>query len=192
MKIIFTLFLLFMPFSLHADDNLIPNGDMGDWPEGKPVPAGFELDATNGSGAFFSLAKEKHKGRNAIQCSYVNKGSGYSRFFDTPPVKLKPGEYELTFYVKGSGFLRSVNLCSTGIENGQRKSRRNPQPGQIIKTPMGAPSAIKPKDYETWREITVIYNGTKENDYTVSFANNNREGDPKRPLMIAGISLIKK
>jgi hypothetical protein len=192
MKNIASFFLLFyITFSLCADDNLIPNGDLGDWPDGKTIPSGFEIDAAPGADAFFSLAPEKHEGKNAIQLAYSNKASGHSRFISTPPVKLKPGEYELTFYVKGSGFLRSVNLCAVGIENGHRKSRQKPTPDKLIKTPMGSSGTIKSKEYKSWQEFTIIYNVTKENEYTVNFANNNREGNPRHPLMIARITLVK-
>ncbi len=184
------LMVFFLSVTVHAQKNLIPNGDMSDWKKGKEIPEGYKVDSIPKSTIYFSLAKEKFEGKNAVQMTYSNKGQGGARYISTPYVDLIPGKYELTFYLKGSGFLRSVNLCTKEVTNDQRRSRAESTLDKLTKLPMG--KTVKAQDMEEWKKYTVQYTVTKEGEYNVNFAHNNREGNVENPLLMADISLIRK
>ncbi len=119
---------------------------------------------------------------------------GNSAYFITPYVELTPGDYEVTFYVKGSGYIRSVNLCTADVPEGNRRTTmaRNLKPGGItyVSRPMG--ETVKAKLHENWIPYKSVFKVTEKAKYALNVAHNNMDGNPDTPLLISKISLSKQ
>lgn len=191
-KLILLFVVVFSILTVTAQNNLIPNADMSQWEAEAALPEGFFVDSLSNSARFFKTSNAKYKGKPTLKMIFNNKNDGSSRYFATPYTKLAPGKYELTFYVKGEGFLRSVNLATRNVSNQNRRSAnpKNSSDELLITRPMG--SKVEPQVFEDWKKITITYTVTKEDEYSVAFANNNKDSESKKGLWISGISLIKK
>ncbi len=178
--------------TIQAQKNLIPNGDMSKWGEESPMPEGFFVDSLPNSQKYFVATKVKYNEKPSLKLTFKNKSKGSSRYFATPYTKLLPGKYQLTFYLRGTGFIRSANLSTREVSNEYKRSAMTSKQSasNMVSLPMGP--KVEARTFEDWTKFTVTYNVTEEGEYNVSIANNNFDGDPKNPLWISGISLEKK
>lgn len=197
MKYIFSTFLILVAsLCLVRAQNLMPNGNMSNWSfkdgsqtNRNPVPDGFYRDA-GATESDYSIGVEKFEQNNlnTLKLAYRNDNStGTTRFFSTPYMNLVPGTYELTFYVKGSGFIRSIALCNNKATNTQRRSAYSYSDTTITNVPMGT-TASQAVLFDEWTVYSVTYTVSKADDYNLSFASNNRNGDNSKPFLIANIS----
>jgi hypothetical protein len=160
--------IFFMTFSVVAQKNLVINGDMSQWTTGSELPDEFALGTNSTTTAdYFSKSEETYNGLNAIKQTYRNSSSGSTRYFTTNSIYLEAGNYVLTFYVKGSGWLRTVNLTKgSAMPNSRESSDDN-----IVATPMG--TSFVAQTFNEWTKYTVNYTITVEDSYVLSFSHNN-------------------
>ncbi len=191
-KIIFICCLLGI-FSLTSQaTNLIPNGDMSSWSKTgsnyNPLPNNYTKD-TGANNSHFSIGSEKFgkNNQNTLQLLFKNDDSpGTSRFFSTPYMNLSPGiTYEFTFYVKGSGFVRSVSLCNKQATNEQRRSA-NSSDNAITQRPFNSATS-EARLFEEWTPFILYFTVPVAGEYNLNIANNNRNGNDNIPFMIAGL-----
>jgi enamine deaminase RidA (YjgF/YER057c/UK114 family) len=185
---------IFCAVSFVNAQNLIVNGDMSTWTEGNEKPDGYSyssLDAT--PSAYFAKASEMYNGTmNVLQLTFKNSSTGSSRAIMTPSTisELAPGNYKLTFYVKGSGYLRSVNLAhADAIYTSKVKTADAATGGDsvLVARPMGTTTAAQL--ISEWTKYEVDYAVAIAGYYVVCFSNNNRNGDDANPFLMANISL---
>jgi hypothetical protein len=171
----------FTTVTLMSQDNLVVNGDMNDWNEGDSIPVGFYMgfDASK----YTSKSTETYNSLNAIKLSYVNSIASNNRYFGTGEMYLETGRYFASFYVKGSGWLRTVNLTrKNGIPNSTTTNDNN-----IVSTPMGITSAVTTNS--TWKLYFVIFEVKNADNYTLNFSHNNLSAG--NVMNIANVKLIK-
>jgi hypothetical protein len=172
--------------------NLILNGDMSAWTEGSEKPDGYtysSLDAT--PEAYFEKGSEMYNTTmNTLHLKFKNSNTGSTRAIMTPGTtsELTPGNYKLTFYVKGSGYFRSVNLANTDVVTASKyKTATQADDSVIVARPMGTTTAAQL--FTDWTKYEVTYSVTIAGTYLVCFTNNNRNGDDTKPFLLANISL---
>ncbi len=188
-----------------ADENMeitpvvVPNINMSQWEfvSGsssvyKPLPKGYGVRSGSGSSyePFFSRSEETFEGQPAIQTTWTGT-TGNANYFITPYVDLDAGDYEIVFYVKGSGFIRTLNLCTSNVAESDRRSREpTGTTGFTYSTrPMG--NTVTAQLFRDWTPIRVMVTVTQQGSYSLNFAHNNINGDPDNPLLISGISMNK-
>ncbi len=189
------IFCLCLNFFSHANSIInIDNLDMSDWTNTNTVPDRYGFRASYGG--YFSKSSETYNGNNALQMTY-GSSEGNAAYATTPYVKLRAGEYELTFYVKGNGYFRSINFCAKGCEEDEKRRGIPTDPLTVSMRPMGTTVAAQMLD--VWTKYTVSYTIKEDSSYTISFAHNNRIGGTnnsvdgtKPPFLLSGISLVKK
>lgn len=163
--------------------NLIPNGDMSQWTSKRGLPDGYVVSAGKQAP---SMGKEKYEGMNTLWLKNSNTGPS-ARAFITPTISLSPGSYNLTFWLKGSGFIRSVNLCDSKVTGSAIRTRMSNE-NVISIRPMGDDDthAI---EHPVWTKFDLTYTVTEEKAYFVAF-NFNNCADDAMPFLLANISLV--
>ena len=174
-----------MIFSAAAQENLISNGDMSDWKKRAALPADFKIDPRSGSDEYFCRSDEKHNGQNVLEATYVHKTSGSTRYFATPYMELEPGVYKLSFYVKGTGYIRTVVLAPENAAEPDKASMKSNN-GCISKAPMGDGA----RTYSGWTLMTLTYNVCKAGVYDLNFAFNNRKAG--NTMLVSGLTFEKQ
>lgn len=184
MKKIITSLFIFMFLPAVAQTNLIQNGDFSQWENGSPLPVGFILGTNDVNTAnYFSKSTETYNGLNAIKMTFRNSSSGSSRYFSANPVFLEKGDYLLTFYLKGSGWLRTVNLTrGTEPTNSANVSDIN-IPVRVMGTSFTATTLNE------WQKYQAEYTVPENDNYCLTFAHNNVVSG--NVLNIANISLVQ-
>ena len=190
----FTIFCFGQGVALRAttSNNFVANGDMSTWnyvagsqTVYETLPASFFLRSTETNAAsYFSKSDQLFNGKNAIQMSYKHNSSGSARSFSTSEMYLTPGVYESVFYLKGTGYIRVVDLSATDVE----------QPVTVVSSekvltgfPLGTKSGAQ--TIEDWTQYTLYFNVSVESYYKLHFSHNNYNSDNSDPFLIANISL---
>jgi hypothetical protein len=181
-----------------ANLNMLQWGGADGADASNPLPDGY--GARPGHLSYFSRASETFNGQPAIQMTY-SATAGTASYFITPCLQLEPGEYEATFYVKGSGFFRTVNLCTPDAPESDRRahSPQNETGITIPSRPMG--STVKAIVFDEWVKHRTVFAVRQKADYALVFAHNNRAGapdesvdtplNPNDPLLVSAITFGK-
>lgn len=171
-----------------------PGMDMSDWEEGAALPEGF-VSFREGHDRYYSRASETFRGKPAIAVDY-SSGSGSSSILTTPYQHLEPGLYEATYYLKGTGYLRSVSLCTEDADEQARRTRSSDDSDGkvIVDIPMGEP--VQAQEFSDWRMCRSVFEVTEAGRYSINFCVNNRDpegrfGSSSRVLLISGINVIE-
>lgn len=175
---------IFILLPLGAQNNLVNNGNMSQWTAGTILPDEFLLGTNVSDEAYyFSKSTETYNGLNAIKMTFRNSSSGSSRYFSSGAMYLEPGNYLLSFWLKGSGWLRSVNLTKgAGVPNSAIESEDN-----IVSRPLG--TSFSATTNTDWTKYTVNFTVITEESYILSFAHNNVVSG--NVMHLANISLVK-
>jgi hypothetical protein len=195
-KYIIFLFILKVILSPLSGQEYIVNGNMQQWNENENLPEGFGFVHPRQSqnvNAYTFFAKDPlgYKGEmNALKMFRNNHNAADIRFFVTPCAFLEEGTYVLTFYLKGKGWLRSVNLAT---ENGMPSTTNSSYEETCIWKPMGSDSDFNNGtagvDLQDWKKYTCKYT-VKQGTYYLGIAhNNNPAAGAADTLRIANISL---
>jgi hypothetical protein len=198
MKKLFLLLLVAVCVSYTVQSlNLIPNGDMSAWESDAALPDGYADGGSNGASNFgsFSKAADTYNGMNVIQTSFANSTQSSIRYFTIPYFEIaEAGTYVLSFYVKGKGYFRSVNLFTKDAPEVNRRSGQvnSLQPGgtTYISRPMGTANGAS-NLFSEWTLIADTFHVAVADEFSVAFANNNHPKDDNNPFLIAGISMEK-
>lgn len=176
---------------IQTSTNLIQNGSMTDWrlksgstSQYESLPFGF-TGGTN-SDTCFSKGSEMFEGKNSIRLNFKLSNSGSARYFTTPSTRLTPGSYQLTFWIKGEGYFRAVNLANSKSESVSTKVANE---NTLVGFPLGSTSGAKL--FEVWTKLSVTYDVIIEEDYLLCFAVNNYNASGAKPFYLSDISLNK-
>ncbi len=200
MKKLFLLMMsiAFVSVTMQAQTNLVPNGDMALWATTDTTTTGYAIlptgyaEGPNLAQTHVSIAPGAFTGgKNAIRVHFSSSSGSSSRSFATPYTtsSLVAGEYTLTFWVKGNGWIRGLGLIT---DAGAIGTANNTPPSSYTQRPWGGSGNNKStKDHPEWtkyEQTYIIEAGT----YRVSFGVNNG-GTSSKPdtLCIADISLVK-
>ncbi len=185
--------LIYADEEFASESVYVPNLDMSQWEllsgssEYDALPKGYGVRGSSYK-PYFSKSSETFEGKNAVKMTWSGT-VGNGNYFLTPYVELKPGDYEIIFYVKGSGFIRTLNLCTVDVSEADRRAR-NPVGTTGIaysSSPMG--NTIKAQLFKDWTPIRVMVTVNQKADYSLIFSHNNIDGDPDNPLLLSGISI---
>jgi len=192
-KIILLNAVLFLVLSAFAQ-NLIVNGDMSDYRKSNFIPKGYATTKKSTFSLFENGFGLDGVTLNAMNMTYNHEKQTNSRYITTPLTLegLEKGKYKLTFYLKGKGWIRTVNLASEGQD--VPGSTKNNAPSLITNQFMGKSRSVT--EYAEWTKIELTYNVNYSDNttlkYCVCFAfNNGMTGDTENTLSIANISLVK-
>lgn len=170
---------------------------MSVWEEGSEKPDGFFYRASQAN------SKDSHaKGEelfngtmNTLWLSYTNSSNTSTRTIVSPlsTEDLMPGNYTLSYYLKGSGWLRGMNLMHEDIGDNlyHTADTKNASDKLMIFFPCGQGNT-SPVLYEDWTKIEENVNITAEGKYRVSYSHNNFVNDPDKPFLLANIVLELK
>ncbi len=195
--------LLFTTIAFNAMSNepvAIPNVDMSQWnfvsgstTEYEHLPVGYRYSGSNATATsidYFSKAAESYNGKPVMKMTYGGS-SGSCAYFTTPSFSLSPGDYQLKFYVKGKGYLRSINLCTVDVPKANRStsSDANLTTGgtTYIMRPMG--TSANAQTIADWTEKTQNVTVTAAGCYELNICHNNQVNGNE--FYISGISFTK-
>lgn len=175
--------------------NLIPNGDMSQWAAGSERPDGYiyRPDQAAANQAHARGSELFQGSMNTLQLKYVAQSNANTRTIVTPFTlnDLEPGNYKLSFYVKGQGWLRSVNLLHEDVPASLYHTGASSNASDILKMsfPLGT-ARTEPLVFDEWIQIEKKFQLEVKGKYHVSFNHNILLADNKRPFLIANIELI--
>ena len=173
-----------------------PGLDMKDWPDGGNLPDGF-ISFRQGHEIYYCKAEKTFRGNPAVSIGYA-AGKGSATILTSPYVELGPGLYEVSYYLSGNGYLRSVSLCTEDVEDEERRRSRTPSDGVsgtvLVDMPLG--ETVRALKFSDWRMCRSVFEVTKSGRYSINFCANNRNendapADPSDPLVISCISAKK-
>ncbi len=194
-KLFSTMIFLTISAAIFAQ-GVISNGDMSEWTSGNNLPDAYSIthpkqstqtDAIN----FFKKDPMGYKGtKNALKMFRNHSNAPSGRFFITPYAFLEDGIYVLTFYLKGNGWLRSVNLVT---ENGMPSTGSTSYDETYVWQPMGSDTDFKNATtrvtLSNWTKYTHKYE-VKQGTYCLGINHNNyKSSGGVDTLWIADISL---
>jgi hypothetical protein len=195
---LFLYFLLFAGnvFSPLFAQGYIVNGDMQQWNAGEALPEGYSLSHPKqpqkaDAVTFFAKDPLGYKGEmNALKMFRNSHNVADIRYFISPYAFLEEGTYILTFYLKGKGWIRSVNLAT---ENGMASTATTSYEETYVWKLMGSDTdfinGAAGVDLQDWKKYTYKYT-VKQGTYCLGIAhNNNLTTGITDTLRIAGISL---
>ncbi len=199
-KIILLLFSVIALNAMSATQPVtIPNGDMSQWDflsgsttEYDTLPRNFGAggNVTNFK-KYLSKSTETYQGMNALQMTYGGSQANVS-YFITPYFNLTTGIYKLSFYVKGNGYFRTVNLCTDDVPEVNRRSGQTSslQAGgtTYISRPMGTSSGAQA--IADWTEFTYTFTVTTPGNYSLNFAHNN--GTTGNVFLVSNITMSRE
>lgn len=169
----------------------VPNLNMSQWKSSENLPDNYTASKEINEIESFSKAKETYKGMNALQMTWSGP-IAKANYFSSPYFDLEPGNYELIFYVKGSGFIRSTSLCTSDVPDKARAVRGR---GEIEGTMYAyAPMEfiIKAREFPEWTRYRSTFIVLKKGKYNINISHNNVEDNIANPLLISNMQFNKK
>lgn len=173
--------LLFVQ-AVFSQTNLLQNGNMEGWAKTgenySQLPVGYTSGGTSGNYlTAFKRSATAHSGNNALEM-YRNAQKDDHVRFCTPGTELSPGDYTISFRLKGTGNLRWVR-CNNATNDGTNGPT----------TPLQGTS-FGLKTYEDWTPCSVSFTVEDKKTFYIHFSISQTSDDTK-PFLLDDITLTR-
>lgn len=178
----FSLFVgLIFAFSanLSAQNLEIPGGNMEKFRKDGLLPYQWFSPPSYVEEGVFSKSSDAYSGTGALQFVFEPQKKHDNRRLNSPAIRLSPGKYKVSCFVKGKGEFRYITLTKRNENTGSSNTSSN-----IV----GAP-AIGNVDTNEWKNYELFFTIADTGNYNLHIGINS--ASKERPLLIDEITIIQ-